>query len=251
MNEVDYGRSGAMNPADFLSKPFTHVCKPPSLLERLTKKQTPSDVPSASVHDTDYKFDFLFDAADVDIGSLPIIGRSAPTPPSTNDPLASATKSPDTVGQNVDETNIDLVLGQLPRVPSFRANKRDAVRQSDASPNKLSRLQDENAYLRQMLQNQHLTERLCVVTGISSPDVPPAASHVQFCSDPASSSQSRPPSDTADTSQHPGTDTTATSTSGLVSPDKPALDETPNPTSQLEALVDRSSTTTTEDGDLR
>ena len=130
MNEVDYGRSGAMNPADFLSKPFTHVRKPPSLLEHLAKKQTPSDVPSASVHDTDYKFDFLFDVADVDTRSLPIIGGSDPTPPPIADHLASATKSSDTVGQNVDDTNLDLVLGQLPRVPSFRANKRDAVHPS-------------------------------------------------------------------------------------------------------------------------
>ena len=134
MNEVDYGRSGAMNPADFLSKPFTHVRKPPSLLERLAKKQTPSDVPSASVHDMDYKFDFLFDVADVDTGSLPIIGGSDPTPPPITDHLASAIiKSSDTVGQNVDDNNLDLVLGQLPRVPSFQANKHNAVRHSDDS----------------------------------------------------------------------------------------------------------------------
>ena len=239
MNELDYGRSGAMNPADFLSKPFTHVCKPPSLLERLTKKQTTSNVPSASVPDTDYKFDFLFDVTDVDTGSLPIIGRSDPTPPPLTDRLASATKSSDTVGQNVDDNNLNLVLGQLPRVPSFRANKRDAVRQSGDSSTELSRLQDENAYLRQMLENQHLKERLRAVTGTLFPNLPPNASHVQFRSGPASSSQSRPPSDTADTSQHPGTDTTAASTSGLVSPDKPVLDETPNPTSQLEASVDQ------------
>ena len=119
MDELDYGRSGAMNPADLMSKPFPHVRKPPSLLERLIKKQTPSDVPSASVHDMDYKFDFLFDVADVDTGSLPIIGGSDPTLPPLTNHLASATKSLDTVGQNVDDKDLNLVLGQLPRVPSF------------------------------------------------------------------------------------------------------------------------------------
>ena len=107
------------NPADLMSKPFDHVRKPPSLLERLTKKQTPSDVPSASVHDTDYKFDFLFDVADVDTRSLPIISRSDPTPPPLTNHLASTTKSSDTVGPNIDDSDLDLVLGQLPRVPSF------------------------------------------------------------------------------------------------------------------------------------
>ena len=89
---------------------------------------------------------------------FPIIGGSDPTLPPLTNHLASATKSSDTVGQNVDDNNLDHVLGQLPRVASFCANKHDAVRQSGDSSTELSRLQDENAYLRQMLENQHLKE---------------------------------------------------------------------------------------------
>ena len=98
-----------------------------------------------------------------------------------------------------------------------------------------------------MLENQRLKARLDAVTGMTSTFQPPDASHVQDSSDRASSSTGRPPSDMADASQPTGTDTTATSRSGLVSPDKPFPDNLPDPASQLEASVDPSSNTTTED----
>ena len=70
---------------------------------------------------------------------------------------------------------------------------------------------------------------------------------VQDSSDRASSSTGRPHSNLADTSQHDGTDTTTNSRSGLVSPDKPFVDPPPDLASHLEASVDPSSNTTTED----
>ena len=63
----------------------------------------------------------------------------------------------DHIGEHVADDDLDLVLGHLTRVPSFCAHKRDIVRtSSDDSPTELSQLQDENAYLRQMLENQCL-----------------------------------------------------------------------------------------------
>ena len=92
-----------------------------------------------------------------------------------------------------------------------------------------------------------LKARLDAITGTSPSPQSSDASHVQDSSGRTSSSQGRPSSDTADTSQHTGTDLTAVSRSGLVSPNKPLVDDIPDPTSQLEASVDPSSNTTTED----
>ena len=122
MDDIDYGRSGVLNPANLMSKPFDHVCKPPLLLERLTNKQKSSHITSPSIHDPAYKFDFLHDVANVDTGSLPLIGGTESTLPTPFNHLASNTTPLDHNGAPVSEDHLDLVLGHLPRVPSFRAH---------------------------------------------------------------------------------------------------------------------------------
>ena len=132
-------------------------------------------------------------------------------PPPTVDHTTSKNKPSITLPEHIADNNLDIVLASLPRVPSFRAHKRNMVRTSDDPSTELSHLQEENAYLRQMLENQQLKARLDAVTGTVPPSRPSDASHVQDSSNRASSSQGSPPSDMADTSQHTGTDMTASS----------------------------------------
>ena len=214
-----------MNPADYMNKPFDRIPKPTlSLLQRLIAPPTSSDVPSASTNDSAYKFDFLQDVADVAYASLPLVGDTDSTsvksstsgnnlkvPPRTDATITSEDQPSVTLPEHIIDDDLDLVPDSLPRVPSFRAHKRNMARTPNDNPTKLSRLQEENAYLRQILENQRLKARLDAVTGKTSTFTPPDASHVQDSSDRATSSHGRPPSDMADTSQQTGTNMTATS----------------------------------------
>ena len=128
---------------------FRSVPKPTmSLLQRLTADSTFSDAPSAPTDDSVYKFDFLQDVADIDYSSLPLVGDTASTsvkPPMLESNLktpsherVTADQPAATLPEHILSDALNPVLNSLPRVPSFRAHKRNLARTNDDNSTDLS-----------------------------------------------------------------------------------------------------------------
>ena len=175
-----------MNPADFLTRPFQAVPKPKgTLLDRLRAKQASPNTKVPSIHDPNYKFDFLADVDSVPMDSLPLVGASAseminPSPSDADSNHSSGHK----------ESHV--ASGDLPMVPSHRAAIRSVVRhdQQENMSARLLAMQEENEAPRQQIQNYELKQRLAALTA----DLPKsqAANHVQSCSQDDSSNTTGP-----------------------------------------------------------
>ena len=76
LDHLDSSRAD-VHPADFLTRPFHAIPKPKdTLLDRLRAKQTSPNVKVPSIHDPNYKFDFLADVDSVPLDNLPLVGNS-------------------------------------------------------------------------------------------------------------------------------------------------------------------------------